>query len=136
MQINCNKILDQLNLKKTFARLTVLEYLQSQPQPSTVDQIYQSIRKNDTSIDLATIYRTINTFLEKKLIKEINFQEGKLRYELIGHHHHHLVCQKCGKIIPIYNCHLENQENIIAKKYKFDINYHSLEFFGLCQKCQ
>lgn len=136
MQIDCSKLLEQTKLKKTIARLAVLEYLKTQNQPSSVERIYQSIQGKENSIDLATVYRTINTFLEKKLVKEVNFQEGKLRYELSGHHHHHLVCQNCGNIIPIYDCHLEEQEKKIEKKHHFFINYHSLEFFGICQKCK
>lgn len=53
------------------------------------------------------------------------------------HHHHHLICLKCNKIIKV---EMENQlaqeEKKLAKKTNFNIVNHSLDFYGYCQKCK
>jgi Fur family transcriptional regulator, ferric uptake regulator len=68
---------------------------------------------------------------------QIQFQEGKLRYELAGkEHHHHLVCENCGKIEDVLSRVIPALEEEIKNKHKFLVKRHSLEFFGLCEDCQ
>ena len=135
MSFTPEELLQQLNLKKTSTRLAVLSFLINQSQPSSADEIFQSI-KDHSGLDLATVYRTLKLFISHQIIKPIDLKEGKLRYEMMSNHHHHLVCQSCGQITPVYNCCLEKTETAIARQKHFIINYHSLEFFGLCHKCQ
>ncbi len=53
------------------------------------------------------------------------------------HHHHHLICLECNSIIKVeMENYLEKQEQKLAKKNKFNIVNHSLDFYGYCQKCQ
>jgi Fe2+ or Zn2+ uptake regulation protein len=75
---------------------------------------------------------------ELAVINEIEFGDGKKRYELISshsYHHHHLVCNSCGIIEEV-----EFEENILLaqvnRKSNFKIERHQLEFFGLCPNCQ
>lgn len=136
MNFDWDTLLKKFKLKKTTARIEILNFLKNQSQPSLAEEIFAFANKDQNNVDLATIYRTLKIFVDLKIIKTIDLKEGKLRYELMGHHHHHLVCQNCGKITPIYDCCLEKIQSKIEKQNHFIINYHSLEFFGLCQKCQ
>ena len=53
------------------------------------------------------------------------------------HHHHHLICLKCNKIIKVEMTNqLVIEEKRLAKKNNFNIVNHSLDFYGYCQKCQ
>ena len=95
------------------------------------------IKKNGLKTNLTTVYRVLDSFLTAGLVKKLELHEGKYRYELSSlKHHHHLVCQNCGKIEDIADCSLEVQEEKITKDSKFLIKYHSLEFYGLCKICQ
>ena len=81
----------------------------------------------------------VNFLVEKLLsvgvLTEVDFGDGKKRYELksLGHHHH-LICQKCGKLEDI-----NLDENILMlevhKHSKFEVKSHNLEFFGICVGC-
>ncbi len=127
------EILRSNSLKITPTRLEVLDILTHTKKPVSINDL--SMQLKDT--DLATLYRTFETLKELELVTQVDFQHGHAHYELATRkHHHHLVCQKCGKIVDISKCDttlLEKQALKIAKFAK--ISAHSLEFFGICKTC-
>lgn len=106
-------------------------------RPLSVDEIFDLLKKKNISIDLASIYRTVQLFVHNEILQPIEFGDGKKRYELLSEgHHHHLICNMCGTVedISVKNEHTMLKQ--ISNDSKFEITQHSLEFFGLCKKCQ
>jgi len=105
--------------------------------PLTIQEIATLLHKKKSSVDLVSIYRSLELFIQIGIVNAVEFGDGKKRYELNNpfHHHHHLICRKCGTVKDI-----ELDEKIlltqIKKKTKFKIVQHQLEFFGLCPHCQ
>src|SRR5689334_18191050 len=89
--------LKQADLKITKARVTILTILQEKDCPVDVETIQHGLKHHHVRADQATIYRNLDTLAQSHLINRIDFQEGKFRYELHEAHHHHLVCDVCGK---------------------------------------
>ena len=120
----------------TKQRKLVYETLSLFDKPATVQDIYRALNKNHPSVNLTSVYRTLTLLTQIGMIHEVEFGEGKKRYELVdGTHHHHLICNNCGSIEDV----LLNEDNFINKikiKSHFKIEKHSLEFFGLCARCQ
>jgi len=130
-------ILHKVDLKTTPAREAVLELLYEARAPLDVGAIIGYLSKTGIETDPATIFRMMNTFTEKGITRQIQLHEGKARYELASlPEHHHLVCEKCGRIEDISNCAIQPLEEEIASKKKFLVKRHSLEFFGVCRSCQ
>lgn len=105
--------------------------------PLTVDEIFASLKKKKIRLDLASVYRTLQLFTKNTIVQEVQFGDGKKRYELVNekNHHHHIVCNNCG---TVENVILPNEERLIktiAESSQFQIVKHTLEFFGLCAKC-
>jgi Fur family ferric uptake transcriptional regulator len=102
--------------------------------PFSADQILGKMKK--TSIDIATIYRSLNHFEDLGCLRSVDLSDGVTRYEysLDQAHHHHIICKKCRKIEAFDFCELKNYEMIIKKMGYQDIS-HKLEFFGFCSKC-
>jgi Fur family ferric uptake transcriptional regulator len=138
--MNTHDIADQLknaDLKVTQARIGVLELLHSTSTPSDVQDILDYLRKQDISADQATVYRILKVFVENDLVRQVEFNEGKVRYELASlPHHHHVVCVKCGSVRDIEECDVDEIAAKASKKLSFKIQSHNLEFFGLCRNCQ
>ena len=132
---DCKDELKKADLKVTPARIAVMKYLESVKNPTDVDSIIEAVEK-EVNVDPATIYRIINTFFEKGIIERIEFGEGKYRYEVAGHHHHHLICTNCRKIEDVEGDYINEIETEIRGKKGFLVKSHSLEFFGLCRNCQ
>lgn len=127
-------ILNSRSQRITAPRLEILGILKSNHHPLTISEIHGKIKNR--KIDVATVYRTISLFAELGIVYEIDFKDEFKRYELIydRHHHHHIVCRKCKRVENVEACVLNELEKLLNKKGYTDIS-HSLEFFGLCEKC-
>jgi Fur family transcriptional regulator, ferric uptake regulator len=129
--------LKNVDLKVTPGRLSILTVLENNSKPLSVKEISAKLGKE--SVDLATLYRTVNSLVEKRLIRQIDFKQDFSYYELAKdkHHHHHLVCVNCSRIADLESCDLPKIEKQNLKKYGFaKIDEHVLEFFGLCMDCE
>ena len=89
-------------------------------------------------VDRVTVFRILNTFVDKGLLRKLEFQEGKARYELLNRgDHHHFVCSTCGDIIDIGEDHIMHEYlEKMEKKYGFMVTEHTLLYRGICQVCQ
>src|SRR3989344_4717406 len=128
--------LEEAGIKKTKARLAILSFLQNKSKPKDVLEIIDYLKDQQIDADKVTVYRILEIFTAKGLIKRLEFQEGKFRYEGAGEHHHHLICMNCKKVedIDIEN-DVSKHEKYIFDTKKFKVLNHSLEFFGLCENC-
>ena len=127
------ELLKRTGLKATAARIQLLNVLADSGKPLSAKDIHKRI-----SGDLATLYRTFNSFVEKGIVQQVDFKQGYALYELSheNHHHHHLVCVSCGKVEDIYDCEVPTLSKKDLKGYGFEsIDEHVLEFFGLCSAC-
>lgn len=131
-------VLDELKQKGyrlTKPRQEILKVLQN--YPLTVQEIYRSLEKNRIHVDLASIYRSLELFVEMGVVHAIQLGEDKKRYELVDseNHHHHLVCNSCGTIENI-TFNEKSLLNEVTAKSVFKIDHHHMEFFGQCKNCQ
>lgn len=128
--------------KLTRQRKKVLEVLlENKQEHLNAEEIYQLLQKKDSSIGMATVYRTLELLEELELVHKSNFGDGCSRYELAlskdeGHHHHHLICLTCNKISEVEEDLLVQLEEVITDKNKFKIVDHRVKFYGYCVECQ
>lgn len=129
--------LQSANMRNTAGRRAVLEYITHATSPVSVEEIEKALTVAKLDLDQATIYRIINLLTQRGILRSVNFQEGKSRYELASHpHHHHVVCTNCGAVEDVEDCLKSNASTTIEKETGFTITSHALEFFGLCKACQ
>lgn len=136
-QHDCKTELREVNLRATPKRLAALKILEAADKPLDVATIKIELRRNGIKTNPATIFRMMNSFSDKGIVREINLQESKLRYEHAAKEdHHHLLCENCGSIEDISNCNIDVWGKDLLEKKGFLVKHHSLEFFGLCNLCQ
>ncbi len=134
---DCKTELNEVDLRATPARIALMSFFEKAEKPLDVKEMTEYLEKKDIKTDPATVFRIVNMFSEKGLIKPIQLNEGKFRYELKAKaDHHHLVCKKCGNIEDISDCNIKALEKEIKKRKNFKVTSHSLEFFGICIDCQ
>jgi Fur family ferric uptake transcriptional regulator len=107
----------------------------------SAEDVYGILRKNKSEIGLATVYRALDLLSKLGILMQIDFGDGCARYELNTtdpkiHHHHHLICLKCKKVIEFEEDLLDELEEDIAKKSGFQILNHEVKFFGYCSECR
>ena len=130
--------LKERGLRSTRQRDTVLEAFLGRGSHVSVDELYDVVRKENLSIGHATIYRSMNLFVDAGIAKEGRFGEGRVRYEpgVDVQHHDHLVCLRCGDIQEFEDPTIEKIQQEIAGKRGFRVEYHRLELYGRCPKCR
>lgn len=151
--------LEHHKLKKTANREVVLEILGKANKPLSADDIFvlvkkskafgasKSVFRNSSSNaskgkipDLVTIYRTLETFTQAGIVKEVLFKDRTTRYEIMdehGGHCHHAICNSCGASEHVDDPTIEKALHTLAKKFKHikKVDEHLLEFFGTCTSC-
>ncbi len=127
-------LLKKHNLRVTEGRLTVLNYLVEQKIPIGI----KNLENNIPTIDRVTLYRMMEQFEAKGIVRMCDLGHGHQDYELNLDHHHHLVCRNCGDIEDVEVCDLEEIEKTLLKKSKkfTSIDQHRLTFMGLCKQCE
>jgi Fe2+ or Zn2+ uptake regulation protein len=134
---DCKIELNDVALRATPARIAVMQLLEKTTTPVDAQMIKDYLDEAKIATDPATVFRIMGMFMEKGLVKQVSFNEGKFRYELASKpDHHHLVCNNCGKIEDFSDCAIPELESDIKKKKGFKVESHALEFYGLCTKCQ
>ena len=107
----------------------------------SAEEVYMHTRRLHTEIGLATVYRNLELLERLEIIHRFDYGDGQSRYEIkMGdedkHYHHHLICQKCGKIGEFHSDLLESVEKRITEETGFEVSDHCLRFFGLCSECR
>ena len=127
--------LKENGLKVTAARLGLLDVFKHTQKPLTIREISERLQKQE--VDQVTLYRNVESLEHLGLVKKISLRDRGAYYELkTANHHHHLVCEVCGKMSDISGCKVTITGPKLLKNTGFaKISDHSLEFFGLCQAC-
>jgi Fe2+ or Zn2+ uptake regulation protein len=125
--------------KITKNRTAILEFLSNQKKPISAEEILDHVNSEHQSVNKTTIYRELFFLLEKGFIKEVEFGDGKKRYEMSLNrpHHHHIFCVNCKRVedIPL-DQEFEAKEKKIETATNYKLTSHMLEFFGLCVNCK
>ena len=122
----------------------ILETLEeNEGQHLTVEELHARVNAYLPEIGLATVYRTIQLFLEMGLADRIDLNDGQVRYEIADagddrrhHRHHHLICVKCGRVWAFEGDLLEELESRLMTELSFQVINHEVKLFGYCQECR
>ncbi len=132
-------VLQQADLRPTRQRTAILEALGRSAQPVTAQALHAQLnrgRRSGTGPGLATVYRTLQALAEAGLARTFPAGEGELSYKLCApEHHHHLICERCGRVEEIPSCEMEGWASTIARKRGFRVTSHQADIYGLCADC-
>lgn len=125
-------------IRTTKQRMAILHVLIEQRRPLSAQDIFFRLQENNPRLRLSTVYRNLNLFTEKEMVRKIDFRLDKREccFELVsGEHHHHLICIDCGEIIPL-DCPLRDYQRKISQETEYTILDHTMKIYGLCPQCK
>jgi Fur family ferric uptake transcriptional regulator len=121
------------------ARSAVIDFLDAQECARTAIEIEDALRERGRRVGRATVYRVLDELDELGLVTRIEIGDGLSRYELVypdgAEHHHHLVCDGCGKLMPFVDDELERAIRRVARREDFVIQDHDVTLHGSCADC-
>jgi Fur family ferric uptake transcriptional regulator len=116
----------------------VLEHLASQPCCVGAREIHDGLRRHGRGVALASVYRMLDALSEQALVQRVDVGDGIVRYEPARHsdHHHHLVCEECGKVEPFADRGLERALEAVEERSGYSIAGHEVVVRGACADCR
>lgn len=126
-------------LRNGGARRSVVDHLGRQDCCLSAQEIYDGIRVDGGRIGIASVYRVLDTLAELRLIQRVDIGDGVARFEphtVDGDHHHHLVCDGCGKVEPFSDPPLERALERVAGKLGYAVDQHEVVLHGACGTCR
>lgn len=135
MQMNIGNISEYLkshNIKPSYQRMKIFEYLLNNRTHPTVDEIYKVLVNEIPTLSKTTVYNTLNLFVKEKITLLITIEENETRYDADTNIHGHFKCEKCGNV---YDFSTDISELTIKELDNFQINQQDIYFKGLCEGC-
>lgn len=130
--------LKQKGLKQTSQRAAILDTFLSTGRHISADDLHSMIRKQNPRIGFSTVYRTLRLLTECGLAREVNFGDGRARFERAFDkgQHGHLICTSCGKTEEFNIGAVRKSMKQITSGSGFQAEGHRFEIYGLCKRCK
>lgn len=122
-------------LSVTHQRSVIFQTLQELPGHPTPEQVYETVRGTIPELSLATVYKTLHTFIEHGLLQEVSPLKGLMRMETRDDPHHHLVCRVCQAIVDIETDTLDTISLPASLPEGFQAELLRVEVIGVCSRC-
>jgi Fur family ferric uptake transcriptional regulator len=133
------ELLKTHGIRATPNRMLVLQELAREPDDATAQELWGRLRVGRHTTGLATVYRTLALFQDAGLIDSLSHHAGGEQcYRLCKSedHHHHLVCNRCHRVVEVDRCGVEGWVDKAAKRHGFIATQHRLEITGVCRDCR
>lgn len=118
-------------------RFNVLKVFLTNEAHLSAEELTALLEKKGYLLDVEFVRGTLKLMCRYGFAQKNHFDNGVVRYEHLhlGHHHDHLICTKCRKIVEFSDEQLENLQVQIAFTYGFHLLQHKMELYGICKTC-
>ena len=126
--------------KRGGARRAVLELLGGERCALTALEIEQALRaRSPRAVSRASVYRILDQLERLGLVQRVETGQTMVRYERAhdrDEHHHHLVCDGCGLVMPFSDAGLERAISSISRRVPLTVSEHEIVLRGACPDCR
>jgi Fur family transcriptional regulator, ferric uptake regulator len=115
-----------------------VELLSRQSCCLSAQEIAEGVRAGGSKVGLASVYRALDLLHGMGLVQRVDLGDGGLRYEPVlpgGEHHHHAVCDSCGRVTAFEDEKLESALERLAGRLRHSISAHDVVIHGSCKRC-
>lgn len=115
------------------ARQRVIELLGGESCALTALEIDRRLPE----VGRASVYRTLEQLEQLELVHRVDVGGEVVAFERNdpGGHHHHMVCVRCGRLVPFSDPALERAIEGIGARAEFEITAHDVLLRGVCPRC-
>lgn len=121
--------------RRSSRRDALLKELSERSDHPTADELYTSLKKDNPSMGIATVYRNLSRLSGKGDILKFSYN-GIDRYDGNTDLHYHLFCTECGRIYDLDYPVSQDLEKKVSEATGNEISSHSISFFGICKNCR
>jgi Fur family ferric uptake transcriptional regulator len=125
--------------KRGGARRALLELLEGQSCALTAVEIEDALRsRSGRAVSRASVYRILDELERLRLAQRVETGQAMVRYERVhehDEHHHHLVCDCCGLVMPFSDDALEQAIDELSARVPLAVSEHEIVLHGSCREC-
>jgi Fur family ferric uptake transcriptional regulator len=122
------------------ARKVVVEILGGQQCCLSAQELHDHARASGSRVGIASVYRALDGMAALGLVQRVDLGDGVARFEQAhddeSEHHHHLVCDDCGKVEPFADPTLESAIERVADGRGYVVAAHDVVLHGACEDCR
>jgi Fur family ferric uptake transcriptional regulator len=121
------------------ARDVVIDLLAEQHCALSAQEIEDRLREQGRRVGRASVYRALDLLVDNGLINRLEVGQGMARYEPVhpgGEHHHHLVCDRCGRLVAFDDPALERAIDDLGTRLGMRVTEHEVLLRGECERCE
>jgi Fur family ferric uptake transcriptional regulator len=131
--------LDAAGFRRGGARSAVVDVLAHEDCCLSAQEIHDRLRSEGRKAGIASVYRVLELLTTEGFVQRIDLGSGMARYEPIqrdGDHHHHLVCDSCGKVEAFEDDDLELALDRLERSSGYRVAGHDVVLHGACASCR
>jgi Fur family ferric uptake transcriptional regulator len=120
------------------ARRAIVELLDAQACALSAAEIEQALAGGERAVSRASVYRVIEELERIGLLQRVEVGQGSVRFEPVRHgagHHHHIVCERCGRLQPFSDDGLERAIRRVSDRLPVQVAEHEIVLRGECAEC-
>lgn len=114
----------------------VLEAVNKLRHHATAEEIYSEIAREHPSISRATVYRNLGRLAQTGKIRKVSMPDGADRFDHLQHEHHHIRCEKCGRLFDADMDYIADLDKSIRDLHGFKLTGYDIIFKGICPECR
>jgi Fur family ferric uptake transcriptional regulator len=135
---HAHAVLARAGLRRGGARERIIELLDGESCALSAVEIEDALRVQGGRIGRASIYRVLELLVEHGLVERVTVGQSLSRFERIlpsGEHHHHLVCERCGRLVAFDDPALERAIDGVSERLGVRVDHHDVVLHGACEEC-
>ncbi len=120
------------------ARRAILDLLDEQACALSAVELQAALADRRREVSRASVYRVMEELEAIGLVQRVEVGQGVVRYEAVregGGHHHHLVCERCGRLEPFSDAGLERAIERASERLPLQVSEHEIVLRGACRSC-
>ena len=122
-------------LKVTPQRQAIFAVLHDADTHPSAEAVYDAVTEVMPTVSLRTVYQTLNDLADMGEILQLDLGTGSARFDPNVDTHHHLVCERCGRVVDVY-ADTAGLRIAPRQRHGFDITATEVVFRGVCPACR
>ncbi len=122
--------------RRTAPRQAIVECLLAADDHVTADEIAVEVQERFPSVNISTVYRTLETLEDLGVIDHVHLGHGRAIYHFADEEHQHLVCERCEGVEELPASKLKSLIRTIERDHGFEVDRRHFAIVGVCSRCR
>ena len=135
---SASRALSDAGYRRGGARRAILALLDEQTCALSAVEIERALQERGSEVSRASVYRVMDELEEIGVVQRVEIGQGIVRYEPVREgpgHHHHLVCDRCGRLQPFTDEGIERAIRRLSDRLPVQVSEHEVVLHGACETC-